>query len=91
MLADPAVIVLDEATANLDPETEARVEEALGTVLEGRTAIVIAHRLRSAERADRVAMMDAGRVIALGPHAVLLNESDEYAHLVQVWRRGILR
>jgi len=65
MLADPAVIVLDEATANLDPETEARVEEALGTVLEGRTAIVIAHRLRSAERADRVVMMNAGRVIAL--------------------------
>ncbi|OFW65099.1 MAG: hypothetical protein A2135_03835 [Actinobacteria bacterium RBG_16_67_15] len=91
MLADPAVIVLDEATANLDPETEARVEGALGTVLAGRTAIVIAHRLRSAERADRVVMMDAGRVIALGAHHDLVRESAEYAHLVSVWERGILR
>ena len=91
MLADPAVIVLDEATANLDPETEARVEEALGTVLEGRTAIVIAHRLRSAERADRVVMMNAGRVIALGSHHALVADSAEYARLVGVWERGILR
>lgn len=91
LLVDPAVIVLDEATANLDPETEARVERALHTLLEGRTAIVIAHRLRSAERADRVAMMDAGRVIALGSHEELLRESAEYARLVSVWERGVLR
>jgi len=91
MLADPAVIVLDEATANLDPETEARVEGALSTVLEGRTAIVIAHRLRSAERADRVVMMDGGRVIAVGSHADLVETSPGYAQLVAVWERGILR
>ena len=91
MLADPAVIVLDEATANLDPETEARVERALGTVLEGRTAIVIAHRLRSAERADRVVMLDGGRIIALGHHDHLVRSSAAYAHLVSVWERGILR
>ncbi|MEX2419252.1 MAG: ABC transporter ATP-binding protein [Acidimicrobiia bacterium] len=91
LLVDPAVIVLDEATANLDPETEARVERALHTLLESRTAIVIAHRLRSAERADRVVMMDAGRVIALGSHAQLLNTSPEYQRLVSVWERGVLR
>jgi ATP-binding cassette subfamily B protein len=91
LLADPDVIVLDEATANLDPETEARVEHALGTVLEGRTAIVIAHRLRSAEQADRVVMMDQGRVIALGSHRELVRTSKEYARLVSVWERGILR
>jgi ATP-binding cassette subfamily B protein len=91
LLADPAVIVLDEATANLDPETEARVEGALGTVLEGRTAIVIAHRLRSAEQADRVVMMDQGRIIALGAHGELVESSEQYANLVSVWERGILR
>jgi ATP-binding cassette subfamily B protein len=91
LLADPSVIVLDEATANLDPETEAQVERALATVLEGRTAIVIAHRLRSAEQADRVVMMDQGRVIAEGRHAELVASSPEYGRLVRVWERGILR
>ncbi|MEE9299097.1 MAG: ABC transporter ATP-binding protein [Acidimicrobiia bacterium] len=91
LLADPAVIVLDEATANLDPETEVRVEAALGTLLENRTAIVIAHRLRSAEQADRVVMMDRGRIIADGTHFELVRSSDAYARLVAVWQRGILR
>ena len=67
-LADPAVIVLDEATSNLDPETEAKVERALNVVLNSRTAVVIAHRLNSAERADRIVMMDGGRIIAKGRH-----------------------
>jgi len=91
LLADPAVIVLDEATANLDPETEARVERALGTLLEGRTAVVIAHRLRSAEQADRVIMMDQGKVIADGSHAELVESSEAYGRLVSVWERGVLR
>jgi ATP-binding cassette subfamily B protein len=91
LLAAPDVIVLDEATSNLDPETEVRVERALATLLEGRTAIVIAHRLRSAQTADRVVMMDAGRVVAVGPHHELLDVSPEYARLVSVWERGVLR
>jgi len=91
LLADPAVIVLDEATANLDPETEVGVERALGTLLEGRTALVIAHRLRSAVQADRVIMMDQGKVIADGTHIDLVESSEPYARLVQVWERGVLR
>jgi ATP-binding cassette, subfamily B, bacterial len=88
-LADPAVIVLDEATSNLDPETELEVEGALRVLLSGRTAIVIAHRLKSAERADRVIMIDDGRIIADGTHDGLVDESPEYRHLVEVWERGL--
>ena len=88
LLADPAVIVLDEATSNLDPETEAAVERALAAVLEGRTAVVIAHRLRSAERADRVVMVDGGSIVAEGSHTELAAAGGGYARLVEVWQRG---
>ncbi len=88
-LSDPAIIVLDEATSNLDPETELEVEGALRVLLSGRTAVVIAHRLRSAERADRVIMIDDGRIIADGSHSELVETSPEYRRLVEVWERGI--
>lgn len=88
-LSNPAIIVLDEATSNLDPETEAKVEAALHTVLAGRTSIVIAHRLRSAERADRVIMIDSGVIAAEGTHDELVAGSQQYAELVEVWQRGL--
>lgn len=88
-LADPDIVVLDEATSNLDPETEVQVEGALRVLLAGRTAVVIAHRLRSAERADRVVMVDAGRIIADGHHDELARSSPEYRNLVEVWQRGV--
>ena len=88
-LSDPAIIVLDEATSNLDPETEVEVEGALRVLLAGRTAVVIAHRLRSAERADRVIMIDDGRISADGRHSELVETSPEYRRLVEVWERGI--
>jgi ATP-binding cassette subfamily B protein len=87
-LSDPAIIVLDEATSNLDPETEIQVEGALRVLLAGRTSVVIAHRLRSAERADRVVMVDAGQVIAEGTHSELVETSSRYRELVEVWQRG---
>src|SRR5688500_20361368 len=68
-LARPRILVLDEATSNLDLKSEAKIEDALDVLLEGRTAILIAHRLATAMRADRIAVIPVGEVVALGPHA----------------------
>src|SRR5207249_3485631 len=67
-LANPAVLVLDEATSNLDPGSERLVEDALDRLAHGRTTLVIAHRLSSAERADRVLVVVGGRVVEDGTH-----------------------
>ena len=85
LIADPALIVLDEATSNLDPETEARVEAALSVLLEGRTAMVIAHRLQTARRADRVVLVDGGRIIEEGTHDDLIVQGGAYARLSEDW------
>jgi ATP-binding cassette subfamily B protein len=84
-VANPAVVVLDEATSNLDPETEEMVESALDHLLERRTAIVIAHRLTTAQRADRVIVMDGGRIVEQGSHSELLAGGGHYAYLNEVW------
>jgi ATP-binding cassette subfamily B protein len=88
-LADPAVIVLDEATSSLDPATEAAVEQALAAVVEGRTVIIIAHRLSTAERADRVVVMDAGRVVEMASHEELVEQGERYARLWASWQAGV--
>ncbi len=88
-LADPAVIVLDEATSSLDPATEAAVEEALAAVVEGRTVIIIAHRLTTAERADRVVVMDNGRVVETASHDELVAQGERYARLWASWQAGV--
>jgi ATP-binding cassette subfamily B protein len=88
-LADPAVIVLDEATSSLDPATEADVERALAAVVEGRTVIIIAHRLSTAERADRVVVMDSGRVVEVASHDELVAQGARYARLWASWQAGV--
>ena len=88
-LADPAVIVLDEATSSLDPATEAAVERALAAVAEGRTVVTIAHRLSTAERADRVAVMERGRVVEVASHDELVEQGDRYARLWASWQAGL--
>ena len=88
-LADPAVIVLDEATSSLDPATEAAVEQALAAVVEGRTVIIIAHRLSTAERADRVVVMDNGRVVETASHDELVAQGERYARLWASWQAGV--
>jgi ATP-binding cassette, subfamily B, bacterial len=84
-LADPALLVLDEATSSLDPGTERAVERALGHLTEGRTVVVVAHRLSTAERADRIAVVDDGRVAELGTHDELIAREGRYASLYATW------
>jgi ATP-binding cassette, subfamily B, bacterial len=87
-LANPAVMVLDEATSSLDPGTEEVVERALGILTEGRTVITIAHRLTTAERADRIAVLDAGRLVETGTHEELLARGGAYAAMWDAWEAG---
>jgi len=90
-LADPAVLVLDEATSNLDPGTERAVEIALEQLTENRTVIVVAHRLSTAARADRVAVIDAGRLVELGTHDELVTRDGRYAALFASWSASSVR
>jgi ATP-binding cassette, subfamily B, bacterial len=87
-LANPAVMVLDEATSSLDPGTEAAVERALGILTQGRTVITIAHRLTTAERADRIAVVESGRLVELGTHDELLAQGGAYAAMWDAWEAG---
>ncbi|MGZ4413459.1 MAG: ABC transporter ATP-binding protein [Gaiellaceae bacterium] len=88
-LVDPAVIVLDEATSSLDPQTEAAVEHALSVLAQGRTVITIAHRLSTAERADRVAVMEHGRLVEVAAHDELVAQGERYARLWASWQAGL--
>jgi ATP-binding cassette subfamily B protein len=84
-LSQPRVVVLDEATSNLDLQSESKVERALDVLLEGRTAIIIAHRLSTAMRADRIAVVDGGRIVECGPHDELVALRGVYHGLYMTW------
>jgi ATP-binding cassette subfamily B protein len=81
LLADPAIVILDEATAHLDSESEAHIHAALAEALAGRTSLVIAHRLSTIVRADRILVVEDGRVVEQGSHAELLAAGGRYASL----------
>jgi ATP-binding cassette, subfamily B, multidrug efflux pump len=85
---DPAILVLDEATSSVDPETESLIQDALDRLLVGRTAILIAHRLSTIERADRIIVLHRGEVRETGTHAELLAQGGIYAKLYQLQFAG---
>ena len=87
LLQDPAVIMLDEATASVDPLTEALIQEGLDELLRARTAIVIAHRLSTVRQADRIVVLRAGRIIEQGSHDGLLQAGGHYAELYNTYFR----
>ncbi|WP_030018243.1 ABC transporter ATP-binding protein [Streptomyces monomycini] len=90
LLADPSVLILDEATSSLDIPGERAVQHAMDTVLRGRTAVVIAHRLSTVETADRVLVMSAGRVVEDGTPAELIAGRGRFAELHQAWRESVV-
>ncbi len=88
MLRDPAVIILDEPSSRLDPATEALLTAAMTRLLDGRTAIIIAHRLDTVARADRILVLGDGEVLEDGPRAVLARNSG--SHYAELLRAGTL-
>src|SRR4051794_18219231 len=78
LIQDPRILILDDATSSLDASTEARVKQALAEVMKGRPTVIIGHRLSTIALADRIAVLDAGRLTAVGTHDELIESSDLY-------------
>ena len=87
LLQDPSIIILDEATASVDPLTEAQIQEGLDLVLQNRTAILIAHRLSTIRHADRIIVLDRGRIVEEGDHDDLMRQGGHYAQLYNTYWR----
>ncbi|MFV0278122.1 MAG: ABC transporter ATP-binding protein, partial [Parahaliea sp.] len=87
----PDILLLDEATSALDTESEFQVQQALRQLMRGRTTVIIAHRLSTILHADRIAVIDGGRVVATGTHQSLLRDSPLYARLASLQFREGLR
>jgi ATP-binding cassette subfamily B protein len=79
ILIDPAILILDEATSSVDVETEKEIQQALENLIEGRTTVAVAHRLSTLKRADRIVVLEDGRITGVGDHVELLNTSATYA------------
>ncbi len=88
LLKAPEIVVLDEATAHLDSESEAAVQLALATALQGRTSLVIAHRLSTVREADMILVLDKGRIVEQGRHEDLLLAGGQYAELYRIQFEG---
>jgi ATP-binding cassette subfamily B protein len=88
MLADPRILILDEATSSVDAMTEARIQKALVTLLQGRTSFVVAHRLSTIRHADLVLVLKQGRIVERGTHTQLLEANGTYAELYRQFIRA---
>ena len=84
VLKNPEILILDEATSALDTESEKLVQEALNTLLEGRTSIVIAHRLSTIRNADKIIVIEQGRITEEGTHTELISRKGTYAKLIEM-------
>lgn len=85
LIANPRILILDEATASVDAYTEAMIQDALETIMEGRTSIVIAHRLSTIKNADRIVMIEHGKIVEIGSHDELLKKKGKYAELYETY------
>jgi ATP-binding cassette subfamily B protein len=88
LLADPRILILDEATSNLDSESERLIQQSLVTLMRGRTSFVIAHRLSTIVHADRIVVLEGGRIVESGTHAELLEASGAYRQMVEIQTLG---
>ncbi len=88
ILANPRILILDEATSNIDTETEKLIQVALQRLMEGRTSIVIAHRLSTIKEMDRIIVIQEGKIAEMGTHEELLRNGGLYSHLVEISERG---
>ena len=90
LLVDPRILILDEATSNLDSVSEQAIQESLDRLLQGRTCLLIAHRLSTILRADRIAVFDAGRIVEIGTHDELLARRGVYHRLFETQLAALL-
>jgi ATP-binding cassette subfamily B protein/subfamily B ATP-binding cassette protein MsbA len=88
LLADPRILILDEATSNLDSESERLIQQSLRVLMRGRTSFVIAHRLSTITHADRIVVLEAGRIVETGTHAELVEHSGLYRQMVEIQTLG---